>query len=263
MKVASDAIKLMSKKVDLILNVVDARGPLISSNSELLTLLPNKPIVKLALKSDLSDLNFLDYENKIIFANKYQNNLRALILNELKKQMQEKTFKLKAKGLLLPNYNVAIIGLPNVGKSTIINILLKKNRVKTENRPGVTKSISLIKLNEMFNLIDTPGVLFKKINNFEIGAKLTLMGIIKNNVVPLNEILFWSFEYLKKHYYDLLQNYLISFTNKMKFEEFLMELAKKRNFVLNKQKLNLEKSLETFFNDLINGNLGKVSYEKD
>ncbi|WP_162150904.1 ribosome biogenesis GTPase YlqF [Mycoplasmoides pirum] len=260
MKIATDAILNMNKQIDLILEVVDARGIHISSNTDLLKLLPNKPIVKLALKSDLSDLNLVNKSN-LIFASKFQKNLRSILLNSFKHLMHEKTLKFKNKGLLLPNYNIVVIGLPNVGKSTIINILANKIKAKTENRPGVTKSVSTIKLNEMFNLIDTPGILFKKIDDFEVGAKLTLMGIIKSNVVPLDDILFFAYNYLKTNYVSLLKDYILNFDLDDQYEDFLIKLATKRNFISIKNKLDLQKTAETFFNNLTNGNIGKLNYE--
>ncbi|WP_033160014.1 ribosome biogenesis GTPase YlqF [Mycoplasmoides alvi] len=262
MKVATDAIQNMAKKIDLILEIIDARGICVSSNLELLNLFPNKPIIKLALKNDLADLS-VTKDHTIIFANKYQNNLRHLLLNQFEQKMLSKTKKLNSKGLLLPNYNVMVIGLPNVGKSTIINVLSKKTKVKTENRPGVTKSISVIKLNSMFNLIDTPGILFKKIDKFITGAKLTLMGIIKEHVVPIADILIWAFDYLKTFYPKLLINYLDNFTTSCTFEDFIYDLAKKRNFITNKNELDFNKALITLFNNIVNGTIGKINYEKD
>lgn len=262
MKVATDAIKNICTKVDAVLEVVDSRGIEISSNNDLRSLIPNRPIIKIALKNDLADDVGHSCQNEnIVFANKYQKNLRNLILQKLNNVMQEKTQKLKNKGLLLPNYNIAVIGLPNVGKSTLINVLVKRTKAKVENRPGVTRSIMTIKLNEMFNLLDTPGVLYKKIEDFEVGAKLTLMGIIKSDVVPLHDILVWAYDFLINKYPNLLMAYCPGWQVEWDYELFLTAIAKKRNLVISGGQYDLNHASQIFYQDIMNGTIGKLNYE--
>lgn len=262
MKKATEAIDLVKKNIDVILEVIDARGINISTNYELLNIIGNKPLVRVALKTDLADLSNtkFDYSN-LLCLSKYEKNVRNKILNQLEKITKVKTEKLKSKGLLLPHYNIMVIGLPNVGKSTIINILTKKIKAKAENRPGVTKKITWIKLNDKFSLFDTPGVFFKKIDEFDVGAKLTLMGIIKPEVVPLNDILVWGFNYLKTFYYHELKAYY-HFGEDLNYENFLINLAKVRKFLSQKNNWDLERAQQSFFNDLVNGLICKINYEK-
>lgn len=262
MKIAVDKIKKMYSTIDLILEIVDARGICISSNQEIISLLKTKPILQVALKSDLADLNSIKNTNSnLIVTNKYQKNLRNLIIKKFEELTLEKTKKLKLKGLIKPIYNVIVIGLPNVGKSTIINVLTKRNKMKVENYPGITRNISWTKLNDKFNIYDTPGVFFKKIDDFSMGAKLTLMGIIKNEVVPINEILFWAFEFLKRNYIKYLDKY-INWDDNFNYQDFLIAIAKKRNFVMRYNEYDSLRASHTFLNDLMNGNIGKLNYEK-
>lgn len=261
MKKATEAIDLAKKNIDVVLEIIDARGINISTNHELLNVLGNKPLVRIALKTDLADLNTKSDSLNLLYLSKYEKNARNKILNQLELITKTKTEKLKSKGLLLPHYNVMVIGLPNIGKSTIINILTKKIKAKAENRPGVTKKITWIKLNDKFSLFDTPGVLFKKIDQFETGAKLTLMGIIKPEVVPLSDILLWGFNYLKTFYYHELKAYY-HFDGELNYENFLVNLAKLRKFLLQKNNWDLERAQQSFFNDLVSGLICKINYEK-
>lgn len=261
MKKATEAINLAKKNIDLILEIIDARGVNISTNHELLNIFTNKPLVRVALKTDLADLNIKPVLPDLLYLSKYEKNARNKILNQIEAITKTKTENLKSKGLLLPHYNIMVVGLPNVGKSTIINILTKKIKTKTENRPGVTKKITWIKLNDKFSLFDTPGILFKKIDQFDVGAKLTLMGIIKPEVVPLSDILVWGFNYLKTFYYHQLKTYY-HFDEDLDYEPFLMNIAKLRNFVLQKNIYDLDRAQKSFFNDLLNGLICKINYEK-
>lgn len=261
MKKATEAINLSKKNIDIILEIIDARGVNISTNHELIDIFANKPLLRVALKTDLADLNTKFILPNLLYLSKYEKNARNKILNQLEAITKNKTEKLKSKGLLLPHYNVMVVGLPNVGKSTIINILTKKIKAKAENRPGVTKKITWIKLNDKFSLFDTPGIFFKKIEQFDVGAKLTLMGIIKSEIVPLSDILFWAFNYLKTFYYQQLKTYY-HFDKDLDYESFLINLAKLRNFVLQKNICDLERAQQSFFSDLVNGLVCKINYEK-
>ncbi len=262
MKAATDALAGMRKRIDLLLEVVDARGIGISSNGELIERLKGKPLVRLALKSDLADLRGAPDGNDLVVGSKFQRDLRFILLKRLEAAVRDKTQKAIRKGLVKPNYSVAVVGLPNVGKSTAINVLARKNKAKAENRPGVTKSVSTVRLNGMFDLIDTPGILFKRIETFSAGAKLTLMGVIKPNVVPLDDVLAWGFGWMKTHYPELLEKYSCAPDSLADYATFLARLAARRNFVVARGAPDLGKAAQTFYADLADGKIGKISYDR-
>ncbi|WP_027120182.1 ribosome biogenesis GTPase YlqF [[Mycoplasma] testudinis] len=260
MKKATDQIGQILKSVDVVIEVVDARGVNLTSNHELETLIGSKPLLQVALKSDLVDIKTFTNKPNLVYASKYDMNLVKVIIKKLEAITASKTAKNKAKGLLVSNYQVMIIGLPNVGKTSLINTLIKKSHLRVENRPGVTKKISQVKLNDRFNLLDTPGILFKKIDEFNVGAKLVLMGIIKPEVVPLNEVMLFGYRYLTKHYLALITKFY-QFEIDENYEFFLERLASKRKFLLKGNQLDYDRAQQTFFSDLTSGKIGKINFE--
>ncbi|MDE5617694.1 MAG: 50S ribosome-binding GTPase, partial [Ureaplasma sp.] len=190
MKKSLEEIGKIVNKVNLIIEVLDARAINTSSNDELLNIVGNKPILKIALKSDYSDLK---NSNDIFVCNIKEKNLRNKIINEINKKLKSQFESAKRKGLIHPKFIILVIGLPNVGKSTLINILKNKNTLITQNFPGVTKKQTIVNINNELNLIDTPGVLFKHIEQIEDAYKLTLINSIKKEIVPLDKVLEYGF----------------------------------------------------------------------
>jgi ribosome biogenesis GTPase A len=175
------------QNVDLIIEVVDARAINISSNPEL-TQGFSKSKLKIALKSDLADLPSLHPNGNVIIGSVKDRKFKTQIINALDVLLAHKIEKLKSKGLVNPQFYVMVVGLPNVGKSSLINFLGSSNKLLVENRPGVTRSRQLVKINHMYYLYDTPGVLIKKIENEIDGYKLSLIGSIKKEILPISEI---------------------------------------------------------------------------
>jgi ribosome biogenesis GTPase A len=137
MKKGIDLIKKNIKLIDLFIEVVDARDADNTSNPELLALFPNKPVIKIACKSDLSNVK----TSELIAGNfsKQNKKLRDEILNKIESYFKQKNMNKKAKGLINPVNRIMIIGLPNVGKSSIINFIAGRHKVNVQNKPGVTR----------------------------------------------------------------------------------------------------------------------------
>ncbi|GHU31707.1 hypothetical protein FACS1894166_03640 [Bacilli bacterium] len=175
------------KGVDLVIEVVDARAINTSSNPEL-TCNNHLPKLVVALKSDLSDLDVHDLDHDVLVGSIKDQSFRSRIVQAINVKLSDKMNRYKKKGLLTPQFNIMVVGLPNVGKSSLINFLAKRKVLIVENRPGVTKNKQLIKITDNYFIYDTPGVFVKKITNDEDEYILALIGTVKKEVLPLNEV---------------------------------------------------------------------------
>lgn len=196
------------KFVDCILILLDARIPFSSMNFELLKLLNNKPFLILLNKSSLADLDknsfFLDFFHQKKFL--YTLNIDAkqkININKIYPKIRE---IFQYKGIKIKKFlKFMIVGVPNVGKSTLVNCLAGKKLMKTANLPGVTKQMQWINLENNMKLLDTPGVLWPKFNYKEIGYSLAICGCIKENLFIKKEIIDYFLKYLQINYSHYLK----------------------------------------------------------
>jgi ribosome biogenesis GTPase A len=171
------------KLVDLVIELVDARAIKSSSNNELVKQI-QKPRITIAVKGDLADVK---QGNDILICSLKDSGTKKKLIEKLYSNFKDKITKYKAKGLLVPQFYILIVGMPNIGKSSLINYLSKGSKLIVENRPGVTKRKQLIKINENFLLYDTPGVMVKKIDDDEDGYRLGLINAISKKVIPMED----------------------------------------------------------------------------
>ncbi len=259
MKKATDDIKNKLNIVDLIIEVVDSRCINSSSNSDLLKIIANKPYLKIALKSDLSLLNE-QYNSNLIITNTKNKNNRKKIIDIFYQIFNEKINKLKAKGLVNPQFTLLIIGLPNVGKSSLINFLKAKNNLVVKNMPGVTKNQRIVSINENFNLIDTPGILIKNINDINTAYKLSLINCIKKEILPIEDIVKFGFNYLFVNFYNQLKLYygIEDFSD---FYDFLKLVANRFRFLSKTGEYDTDRAILKLFHDLIECKITKVNFD--
>lgn len=242
------------KFIDLIIEVHDARSINATSNSQIFELFKNRQIkiAKIALKKDLADLNTINSSMPMYDSN--EKNITDKLIKVINDNLNEKKLSYAKKGLVNPMFYVLIIGLPNVGKSTIINRMKKNNVVVSQNRPGVTINTNLIKINNNIFLYDTPGIMVKKINDDYIGYILVLLNIINHHVVNLHDVLFWWFDYVKKHYLNDLKKSFDFYDEN--FDNFM-------NNLINKYKVNgLDNAYLFLYNKIISGQLFKINYDQ-
>jgi ribosome biogenesis GTPase A len=260
---AQKQIKEVINKVDLVIEVLDARIPFSSSNPMIESIRGEKPCIKLLNKEDLADpkvtQQWLDYYN-----NQAQTKAMALTTSEL--SQVQKISDLCRK--LVPHknqdhktINAMIMGIPNVGKSTLINALAGRVIAKTGNEPAVTKAQQRINLKNGIVLSDTPGMLWPKIENESSGYRLAVTGAIRDTAIDYEDVAFFAVEYLGAAYPEELKSrYKISEIPEQPLE--LMEaIGRHRGAVKSGHKVNYHKVSELILHEFRSGKMGQLSLE--
>lgn len=247
MKKATDNIIKKINEVDFVIEVLDARDINLTSNKEILNLVKNKPLIRIALKKDLSDI--YNVNDNVIIGSIKDCGFKNVVINNLNKFFEEKIKKLELKGLVKPNFIGMVIGIPNIGKSSLINFLAPKKNLMTANRAGVTKKQVTKKINDNYYLIDTPGVLVKNIESDIDGYKLSILNCIAKKVIPFNKVLEFHFNFLKDNYFEQLINYFndqsINFDT---YESFKLSLSNSKKFINDGNKIDENRLFEYLFN---------------
>lgn len=260
---AQKQIKEALPKVDLLIEVLDARIPFSSENPAIKTLRQDKPCIKVLSKTDLAD-PLLTAQWQEFFEK--EKNVKTLAITTEEPAKMKVLIELSRK--MLPNINqdirtihTMIVGIPNVGKSTLINILAGKIIAKTGNEPAVTKSQQRINLGNGIMLMDTPGILWPKVENPKSSYRLAASGAIKDTAMEYDDVAFFVADYLLKHYPELLiQRFELKHLPATELE-FLELAAARRGCFRAGGRINLHKISEILVNELRSGMLGRITLE--
>lgn len=270
MKKTQREIKENLKLVDAVIEIRDARIPRSSANPDIDKLLQNKPRIILLNKKDLTEkkitnewINYLTKDNvKVLEVNCLQGeglkNIKPLLMELLK----EKHDRLKAKGMAKIVTRVMVVGIPNCGKSTLINKLAKNNIAKTGDRPGVTKSKQWIKTSLDIELLDTPGVLWPKFEDEEVALNLAFTGAIKDEVMDIEELAYKLVQRLQKYYPEnLKERYKIEeiFEDPL---ETLNAIARKRGCLVRGGEIDYNRISIILLDEFRGGKIGKITLER-
>ena len=261
---AQKKIKEILKNIDIVVEIVDSRIPVSSANPMLQEIIAGKPRIKLLNKNDLADNNIT--EQWIQFFSK-DKNIKVIASTTNKPKEIKEIPKMCLK--MLPNrgkpgkpVRILVTGIPNVGKSTFINILKGKNVAETSNRPAVTRAQQRVIVDKFTELYDTPGLLWPKIDDDSVGFKLAVTGAIRDAVVDIREVALFGLNYILQEYSDNL-SVRFKFNNVPKSAEDALNLiAEKRKCFLKGGEVDLTKASEIFLNELRNGKIGRISLEK-
>lgn len=195
--------------IDVIIEVLDARLPVSSRNPMISNLTKKKPHIVILNKADLADplqtkrwTHFFQDEGNFVLSLDAQHNTNmSALFKIIKLAGKEKIDKLVAKGAAHPTIRVAIAGIPNCGKSTIINRMVGRNAAIVGDKPGVTKGQSWLKTsNSSVQILDTPGILWPKFSDQEVGYKLAACGAIKDNIFHADDVAMFLIKFLREHY---------------------------------------------------------------
>ncbi|MBS4172497.1 ribosome biogenesis GTPase YlqF [Bacillus sp. FJAT-49736] len=257
------------KLVDIVFELVDARIPISSANPMLDEIVQQKPRLTLLNKADMADSiqtkQWIDYYaekgQSALAINSHAGTGMNDIVREAQHILKSKFDRMRAKGMKPRAIRAMIIGIPNVGKSTLINRLAGKNIAKTGNTPGVTKSQQWIKVGKQLELLDTPGILWPKFDDQIVGYKLALTGAIKDTILNLQDIAVFALRFLEEHYPQ-------QFKDRYQIEKIPDELVdifnhigKLRGCLMAGGEVNYDKTAETIIRDVRSLKLGRLTLD--
>ncbi|MBQ9792580.1 MAG: ribosome biogenesis GTPase YlqF [Clostridia bacterium] len=254
------------KNVDLIFYCLDARAPLSCLNPKLSNLAKNKKIIYVLNKSDLVDERSLDKFKKMLTTtnsiainiNSVESNSTKILYDKAKLLLKDKFEQSKAKGL---SYSIKamVVGVPNVGKSTLINNFCKKAKTTTGNKPGVTKGKQWVAVDDCLVLLDTPGTLWPSFENEKTAKNLAYIGSIKDNVLDITDLAFYFIKDLVKLNKKALEDrYEISINENQEIIEIFDEICLKRKCLLKQGELDYDRCATLILDDFRKGRLGKI-----
>lgn len=256
------------KKVDFVVEIRDARIPDSSRNPMLDGIIHTKPRLIILSKKDKADpkltkewITYLEKENvRVIALDLVHENYKAAIVQASKTLCASFIEKQKRRGIKPRALRAMVCGIPNVGKSTMINTLAKRKAAKTADKPGVTKSLQWIKLDKDLELLDTPGVLWPKFDDQQIGLKLALLGSIRDEVVTMDELAMFAVEWLMENNpSSLIETYGIEIQDTP--WHTLEQVAIKRGY-LQKGQIDENRLMNSFVKDMRENKCGLITWEK-
>lgn len=268
------------KLIDVVIELLDARIPIASQNPDLQSMVGTKQKIILLNKCDLANqvenqkwIKYFEKKGQIaILTDANSGKGMDKVIKKIQEVAKEEQEKMASKGRIGKSIRVMILGIPNVGKSSLINRLSKKTSTQVGNRPGVTRQKQWIRLNSGIELLDTPGVLWPKFNSDEVALHLSFTGTIKDEILDKTEIAFYLLKYLLKE-----EKEAVMIRYKLTKEEILIEesqdlsqqimnmlyiIGKKRGAIISGANVDEEKVANIILDDFRNGKLGKISVEK-
>ena len=253
--------------IDIVFEVVDARIPYSSKNKEIEEMTKGKPRVIVMTKIDLCDndktnkwIKYYEDRDYIVIPIDLINNPNTkIIFDKIKPLVDEINNKRKSKGLKERKARILIMGVPNVGKSTLINRLVGRKATNVGNRPGVTKNLEWIRINEKVELLDTPGILWPKLDEEEVAYNLASMTAIKEEVLDSEDIAIYIIKKLLSDYPDNIIN-RYSLTKTEDIVDILDEIGKKIGAFRNSE-TDYDRVYKRVIKDLQDGYLGKITFD--
>lgn len=263
-------IKEKVKMIDVVMELLDSRIPFSSQNPVIKQLTEHKPRLILLNKADLADqaeLNkwvtyFENEGNSTLKINSLSGKGIDKILPTIKGMLVDLVEKEKARGRIERPIRAMILGIPNVGKSTLINRLADKKKLVAQDRPGVTKKTQYIRVGHDFELLDTPGILWPKFDNEKVAYRLALTGAIKDGILPIDEIVIYGFKFLNTYYKSQFEERYGIKVDIDNILEIYDNIGLKRGCLLPGNKIDYDRVNELFLYDFRHQKFGDIILDR-
>jgi ribosome biogenesis GTPase A len=258
------------KLVDLVFELLDGRLPFSSRNPMMDEIIKQKPRLILFTKSDLADENatrrwigyFRERGMTVLPIDAQTGKGVNQIIPACERLLAPLFAQREKKGIQSKKFRAMVVGIPNVGKSSLINRLAKRTATVTGDRPGVTKAQQWIRVGKTLELLDTPGILWPKFDDPEVGYRLAASGAIKEEILPLEDVALYTVRFLKDRYPEaLLERYKLKELSTADGVELMEMIGKKRGCLVRGGEIDYEKVSEILLNDLRSGRLGRITLE--
>ncbi|WP_342525842.1 ribosome biogenesis GTPase YlqF [Chryseomicrobium sp. FSL W7-1435] len=257
------------KLVDIVFELVDARLPVSSRNPMLEQIVHQKIKLMILTKADMADEKqtakwiayFAEQGIQAVAIDSFEGKDLQRVLKETRILLKPKFDRMKSRGMKPRAIRAMILGIPNVGKSTLINRFAKKNIARTGNTPGVTKSQQWIKFEKELELLDTPGILWPKFEDQQIGFKLALSGAIKDAVLRMEDLAVYALRFLEKHYPERLQERYQLTTVGDDLEAVFTHIGQLRKTFSAGGEIDYDAVAELIVRDVRNEHLGRLTFD--
>lgn len=257
------------KLVDMVIEIRDARIPYGSANPLLDHLINNKPRLIVLSKKDQADneqtnlwVEYLANENTSCVAiDSLHDNVKKIIIEDCRKIMAKKIARMKAKGMKPRAIRAMVVGIPNVGKSTLINAIAKRKIAKVANKPGVTQALQWMRLDADLELLDTPGVLWPKFDDQDVALSLALCKAIKDEIVNMEDIANFAMKKMIEYYPErLIKQYSINIDEDI-YNIFSL-IAQKQKLIKANGELDIERTYSFFVEQVRQGKFGGLTWDR-
>ncbi|MER2172866.1 MAG: ribosome biogenesis GTPase YlqF [Psychrobacillus psychrodurans] len=257
------------KLVDIVFELIDARLPLSSRNPMIDEVIHQKTRLLILNKMDMADETqtkkwiayFEEKGHSAVAINSLEGKGLQTVFKAAKELLKPKWDRMKDRGIKPRAIRAMIVGIPNVGKSTLINRFAKKNIARTGNTPGVTKKQQWIKVEREIELLDTPGILWPKFEDQQVGYKLALTGAIKDAVINMEDLAVYGLNFLQDHYPKRMEErYQIKEMSEDLVETF-DKIGKLRRCYTNGTEIDYDQVSELIVRDVRNLNLGRLTFD--